>query len=84
MLIEAVFSLLLFLPEFLLSLLPEVSIELPENVMEGAGTIFGAIGFFFPVAALLPIIIISISLDIFRIVMAIVVRIKSFIPTMGA
>jgi hypothetical protein len=84
MIIEGVFSLLLFIPELLLSLLPTITIELPDNVLSGANSLFGAIGYIFPVAALLPIVVMSIALDSFRIIVAIVIRIKSFIPTMGS
>jgi hypothetical protein len=52
--------------------------------MSGISEVFGMVSYLFPVAALLPIIIMSIALDTFRIIMAIVVRIKSFIPSMGA
>jgi len=84
MLIETNIRMMLFLPELLLSMLPQIELELPDNVLAGLGDVFGAVGYFFPVAALLPILIISIAMDLFQIIMAIVVRIKSFVPTMGA
>jgi hypothetical protein len=84
MIIEAIFTLLLFIPELILSLIPTVNIEIPDNIMDGANVMFGALGYFLPVTALLPIIIVSIGIDVARIVIAIIIRIKSFIPTMGA
>ena len=84
MLVEAIFTLLLFIPNLLFSMLPTISLEIPGNIMSGVSGIFGAINYIFPVAALLPILIMSLALDGFRIIVAIVVRIKSFIPGMGS
>jgi hypothetical protein len=84
MILELIFGLLLFIPNLLLSLLPTISLELPANIVAGITPVFGAIAFFFPIAALLPIIIMSVALDSFKIIVAIVIRIKSFIPGMGS
>ena len=84
MLLEAVISLLLFIPNMILSMIPTIEINLPENIFSGVSGILGTVGYLFPVTALLPIIVVSIALDVARVVVAIIIRIKSFIPTMGA
>ena len=42
------------------------------------------IGYLFPVTSLLPIILFIITLDFIQIAIAIIIRAKSIIPTMGA
>jgi len=70
--------------ESILTGVPVIELVIPENILSGASEVFRAVTFLFPVYALLPIPIISISMDLFQITMAILVRVKSFIPTMGA
>ncbi len=60
-----------------------VNVVLPENVFSVFNTIFGVIGYFFPIRALLPILVISISLSVLRITISIIRFVKGFIPTMG-
>ena len=84
MLLEAIVGILLFIPNLLFSMLPTIEFTIPDNILSGVSDIFAMVGYFFPIAALLPILVMSLALDMFRIVVAIVVRIKSFIPGMGA
>lgn len=75
----------IFLPvKGLLALLPDVSFSIPEGVVEGLSNIFSMLGFIFPIKGLLVILTISISIKVFQIIWALVIRIKSFIPTMGS
>lgn len=67
-----------------LSALPEIKFEMPENIMDNLIGIFEIVCFLLPVKALLPILITSVTIDLAQIVIAIIIRIKSFIPTMGA
>ena len=84
MILEAIFSLLLFIPKLIFSLIPTISIEIPENVFAGVSGVIGVVAYLFPIGALLPILVLSLTLDSARIIMAIIVRIKSFIPGMGS
>ena len=84
MLIENNIVLMLFWLELFLDMFPTIELVLPDNVLSGASEVLGSVAYFLPIAALLPILIISFALDLAQIVVAIVVRIKSFIPTMGA
>lgn len=64
--------------------LPNIEFNIPDNVLEGYSYIAQYINYFVPVSELMPILAISVSLSVFHIIWAIVLRIKSFIPTMGA
>jgi hypothetical protein len=83
MITEAILTVFLAIPKFIISVLPTVSVELPENVFDGLKGILNVVGYLIPIAALIPIIIVSFGMDCFKVVMALVVRIKSFIPGMG-
>lgn len=64
--------------------LPDIEFNIPDNVLSGFGYVAQYINYFVPVAELMPILAISVSLSVFHIVWAIILRIKSFIPTMGS
>lgn len=84
MITDMILKVLLLLPNLLLDSVNAVSISIPDGVFNSIDSIFGCLGFICPLAALLPILAIDISLSLFQIGWAIVIRIKSFIPTMGA
>lgn len=64
--------------------LPGIDFSIPDNVLEGFSYVAQYVSYFIPVAELMPILAISVSLSVFHIVWAVILRIKSFIPTMGA
>lgn len=68
----------------LFSILPTISVDFTflEDYKSLLVTIFGLVGYFLPIAAIFPIIIANIFIDLFTIAMSILVRIKSFIPSM--
>lgn len=75
----------IFLPvNALLALLPDITLSIPDGVFDGLKNIFGMLGFIFPIKGLLVILTVSISIKLFHIIWALVIRIKSFIPTMGS
>jgi hypothetical protein len=84
MIIEAIITALLFIPNILIGLLPTITTEFPDGITEVVRGTFGVVSYFIPVAALVPIIVLYFSMDLFKVFMALVVRIKSFIPSMGA
>jgi len=84
MITDFIFSVLTAPLHLLLNLLPAVSIAIPNNVFTGFNSILGMLGFIFPVAGLLPILAISLSIKGFHIIWALIIRVKSFIPTMGS
>lgn len=70
----------------LLGLLPDVSSDFMNGwsyVKEILTSIFTGIGCFIPLASLAPLFYAVILLHTFRLVLAVVVRIKSFIPLLG-
>lgn len=68
----------------IISSLPSIDFNIPDNVLEGLSYISQYVNYFIPVSALMPILVINVSLSVFHIVWSIILRIKSFIPTMGA
>lgn len=84
MITEALINVFLFLPKLLLQALPDVDISIPKDVFDTLQNFLLNLEYIFPIVELLPILVISISLSLFKIAWALVIRIKSFIPTMGA
>jgi len=84
MITEFILNLLCFLPNSLLDNLENVSIEIPADIFEGLNSIFSCLGFMFPIAGLMLILLVSFSIKAFQIIWALVIRIKSFIPSMGS
>lgn len=85
MITEAILSVFLY-PISLLILgldfvLPTISI--PAGVFDGLGTLIGFAAFFLPLGSILPIFLIRFGLTNFDLIWKVVLRLKSFIPTMG-
>lgn len=83
MITEAILNILAFVPNLLLDGMQGLSITLPDNIFNGLNSIFGCLGFIFPISGLLVILGITFAIKNFQIIWAIILRIKSFIPTMG-
>ena len=83
MITKLLLEIFLYVPNLLLESLPSFEVAIPDGVFDGLRTLFAVIGWF-PLAQLLPILGVSIALSSARMVWARVIRIKSFIPTMGA
>jgi hypothetical protein len=84
MIVDLILDLILSVPIALLEALPDINLEISANVFDGIETFFANVAYALPVVQLLPILIISNALMLFRVAWAIVIRVKSFIPTMGA
>lgn len=84
MITDKIIDVFLALPLLLIDSLPEVNFSIPDHVMNGVSAFLLNIGYFVPIKELMPILIISLSVKTFQIAWALVIRIKSFIPTMGA
>lgn len=83
MITEAILNVLAFIPNLLLDGMQGLSLSLPDNIFNGLNSIFGCLGYIFPIGGLLVILGISFTIKNFQIIWAIILRIKSFIPTMG-
>lgn len=68
----------------LLETLPSISVTIPTNAFSSIDSLFSTLGFIFPMTTYVTIIGIKFSFKIARLMMALIVRIKSFIPTFGA
>lgn len=84
MIIDAIFSVILAVPNALLGALGSVSLSIPGGFIQGLGSVFSSINYFVPIRSLLPIVVIELAVIGFKIIWAIVLRVKSFIPSMGA
>jgi hypothetical protein len=61
-----------------------VNVSFPEQITDGFQTVIGAVGYIIPPPVYLGWMAIFVALRIFKIAVAIVIRVKSFVPTMGA
>lgn len=68
----------------MLNLLPAVNVTIPNGVFNSMDSLFSLLGCVFPMTSLCLIIGIKITLKLVKLTMALIVRIKSFIPTMGS
>ena len=86
MITDLILNVLFFLPCSLLAGLDAININLfiPDDIYITLSDICKCVGYVLPVSALLPIFLTRLALKLVQITIAIVIRIKSFIPTMGA
>lgn len=84
MIVDAICYAIVGIPLLLLNMLGSFTLEIPRGVFDGLHEITYALGYVLPMAGLIPILYISFSVNAFQIVWATVLRIKSFIPTMGS
>lgn len=83
MITETLINLFLRLFQGLISVLPSLNFSIPSNICNTIADFFVGITYFFPIKQLLPILVFSLSITAFRILFTLILRIKSFIPTMG-
>ena len=83
MIFTAIINLFLRLFEGIISLLPTLNFTIPSNISNTIANFFSGVTYFFPIKALLPIFAFSLSVNAFRIIYNLILRVKSFIPTMG-
>lgn len=86
MITDLIINAFLAIPYLLLNSLSalDFSLSLPTDFFKTLNSLAYGIGFVLPVSGLLPIAAITLGLQVFQIAWAIILRIKSFIPTMGA
>lgn len=84
MITEGILNILAFIPNTLLNSMELISLSIPDNIFSGLDSIFNCLGFIFPIKGLLIILTLSFTIKSFQIIWSIILRIKSFIPTMGA
>lgn len=70
--------------DFIIVLIPGFDLSIPSGVLAAFGDLFGAIGYIVPWRGLIPIFSMSLLFLSVRFGWAVLLRIKSFIPTLGA
>lgn len=84
MITDALLDVIMAVPLMLVSVLPSVDMSIPSGVFDWIYDIANAVGYLLPIKSLLTILSLSLSITGFQIAWALLLRIKSFIPTMGA
>lgn len=83
MILELIISAFLALANMIIGLLPVLDFQLPTGFLNGATVLFQYTGYFFPVGAMVLLFVAKLALNNLGLIMAIISRIKSFIPFMG-
>lgn len=85
MITEAILNFLFYLPYSILQAVSvaDVTISIENNTFEIIKDLTCGVAYVVPVARLMPIFLTRIGLMIFKVSWAIIIRVKSFIPTMG-
>lgn len=84
MITDKILDILFYFPLLLAKALPDMNFSLPDNIFNGIDTFVTNVGYVVPITALMPIFMTSVAISTFQVGWALVIRIKSFIPTMGA
>lgn len=84
MIIDAFFEVLLSPLVLLLNGLPVLDVNIPSGILSTFGGIVSTCFYFLPMGAILSCLALIFALRSFKLVLALVVRVKSFIPTMGS
>lgn len=83
MITQAIFDVLLFPVLVLLKSMPSFTLSLPSVVFDPLVSVVNSLGYVVPVKKLLPILVMSSTLQAAQTGWALMLRFKSFIPTMG-
>lgn len=84
MILDAILEFFCFPIIELLELLPAINIELPDDIFNQIGGYFQCLGYVCPIATVSYILVLKAVCWEFKIIMAIIVRVKSFVPFWGS
>jgi hypothetical protein len=82
-LVEQIMTLFFAVPYYILSLIPVLNMPIPPNMLQSIYEIVSFAVWLFPIGALIPIVVMSISMDVMTVVMAMIRMIMRFIPGLG-
>ena len=68
----------------MLTLMPTFTVTLPPDIFSYLISIVTSLSYIFPIGGLFQILVVALSIKATQILWAIIIRVKSFIPTMGA
>lgn len=85
MIIESILTFFSLPTQWLIDLLPTIGegIEIPSNIYNVLEDLISCVGYVLPIQGLMPIWYGLVGLTLAKTVWALIIRIKSFIPTMG-
>lgn len=83
MITDAILNILFAVPLLILDSLPSVEFSFPDNIYNGLETLLSNVAYVVPITALMPILVSSFAISMFKIVWALGLRVKSFIPGMA-
>lgn len=83
MITEAIFDILLAPVMLLVNAMPSFTFAIPDVAFGPLVSVVNTLGYIVPIKALLPILVASSILTTGQIAWAFLLRVKSFIPTMG-
>lgn len=83
MITELILTPFIFIAKLIISLLPDFVVDLPESIMHGINVLSQNVGYILPISGLIRIFNFYLLFLLFRFGFSLVIRIKSFIPTMG-
>ena len=83
MITELIIYPFIMLAKLLLSLVPSMDIDVSDSFLNGLDKITQSVGYILPIPALVNAFNIYLSFLALRLAFSIVMRVKSFIPTMG-
>lgn len=84
MILDTIFRLLTAPLRVLLQAMPTIGIEIPSDVFVQITEYIKLACYFLPVKTIVAVLTLKFAMWAFRITMAFIVRVKSFIPTMGS
>lgn len=84
MIIDAILGVVLAIPNMLLDSIGDLSVSIPDGVFSFLDWMLPSLNYWLPISSLVPLIVIELAVMGFKIIWAIVLRVKSFIPTMGS
>lgn len=87
MIIDKILDFLFYFPMLLLETLLDFDLSIPDdvlNIVNGVNNFIYNVAYVIPFSRLSGILALSISISTLQILWALILRIKSFIPTMGA
>lgn len=83
MILETILNLLAIPIKLLISGIPQTAMQIPSSIFEGLSQIFYGVGYVIPIFQFSPLLVFSFTLGMAKISFALLLRIKSFVPTMG-
>lgn len=83
MITDTIIRALMYYPLMLINAIPALDVSMSNEYIDIFKSYMSYVAYFIPVAGLIPIILLNFAIANFRIIWALILRVKSLIPTMG-